>query len=84
MRMGKGSMFALGPPPAEEDDEDDMSDYAGDLDMSDMSSEEDAEGSGGPFDDYAQTLFDTEADPATRTDALRQAILTVLEEKGQA
>lgn len=80
---GKG-LFAVmgggGSAPSPEDD-DDLDDYAEDLEMSD--SEEEPEIGGGPFDAYAETVFDVDADPATRTDALRQAIETVLEERGR-
>ena len=84
--MGKGGLFAVAPPsssPDEEDDDSDLSDYAGDLEMGD-SATDDEDSAGGPFDAYAETVFDTEADPAARTDALRQAILTALEESGRA
>lgn len=81
--MAKRGLFAVTAPPPPEDDDDDMSDYAGDLEMGDPAGD-DTSDSGGPFDAYAETVFDDKADPASRTDALRQAILTVLEESGQA
>lgn len=78
--MGKGGLFAVSAPP-EEEDEPSLDDFSDDLAM--PAAEEEDEGVGGPFDAYAETAFDTEADPAARSDALRQAILTVLEESGQ-
>jgi hypothetical protein len=80
--MGKGGLFAVAPSSPDEEDDDDLSDYAGDLEMGDPA--EDTDDASGPFDAYAETAFDTEADPAARSDALRQAILTVLEESGRA
>ncbi len=83
---GKGGSFAMmgAPPsaPSAVDDDDDLDDYAEDLEMSDPEDEDVAIGAG-PFDAYAETVFDLDADPATRTDALRQAIETVLEERGR-
>lgn len=76
---GKGGLFAVMGPPSDEEEDDDLDDYAGDL-------EEDApaemEMGAGPFEAYAETVFDVDADPAARADALRQAILTALEERG--
>jgi hypothetical protein len=75
--MAKGGLFAVvGPPEAEDDD-----DFADDA----LPAEDDEampELGAGPFDAYAETVFDIEADPAARADALRQAILTILEERG--
>lgn len=79
--MGKGGLFAVATPP--EDEDDDLDDYSSDLEALDPE-EEDMGIGAGPFDAYAETAFDVEADPATRTDALRQAILTVLEESGRS
>jgi hypothetical protein len=83
MAARKGGLFAVmgGPRPAEEDD--DLDDYADDLELADDDSAEPEALGAGPFDAYAETVFDVEADPASRTDALRQAILTVLEERGR-
>jgi hypothetical protein len=78
--MGKGSLFAVASPSAEEDDE--LEDFSGDLEDLDMVDDGEAT-SAGPFDAYAETVFDVEADPAARSDALRQAILTALEESGR-
>lgn len=75
---GKGGLFAVVGPP-EPDDDEDLEDYGDDL-AADTEPEVDI--GAGPFDAYAETVFDIDADPATRTDALRQAILTVLEERG--
>jgi len=77
----KGGLFAVMGPPDDGGD-DDLEDFSGDLEEGDP--EEDMGIGAGPFDAYAETVFDVEADPASRTDALRQAILTVLEESGQA
>lgn len=78
--MGKGSLFAVASPPEEEDDA--LEDFSGDLEDLDMVDDGEAT-SAGPFDAYAETVFDLEADPAARSDALRQAILTALEESGR-
>lgn len=77
---GKGGLFAVMGPPDDGGD-DDLEDFSADLEEPE---EEDMGIGAGPFDAYAETVFDVEADPASRTDALRQAILTVLEESGQA
>lgn len=77
---GKGGLFAVASPALEEDDE--LDDFSGDLEDLDMVDDGEAT-SAGPFDAYAETVFDVEADPASRTDALRQAILTALEESGR-
>lgn len=76
---GKGGLFAVAAPPEEDDD---FEDFSGDLEDLDMVEDGEAQ-SAGPFDAYAETVFDLEADPASRTDALRQAILTALEESGR-
>lgn len=77
---GKGGLFAVSAPPAEE--EDDLEDFSGDLEDLDLVDDAEAT-SAGPFDAYAETVFDLQADPAERSDALRQAILTALEESGR-
>lgn len=79
MGPGKGGLFAVSSAPDDGSD-DDSEDYSSDLEPTDPSDDK-SDGSG-PFDAYAETVFDTEADPAARSDALRQAILTVLEESG--
>jgi hypothetical protein len=76
----KGGLFAVSAPPEEEDD--DLEDFSGDLEELDMADEAEP-ASAGPFDAYAETVFDVSADPAERSDALRQAILTALEESGR-
>lgn len=78
--MAKGGLFAVMGPPAlgGEDDEDDFSDDAAPAEEDDVGEAE----LGGPFDAYAETIFDPKADVAAKTDALRQAIMTLLEERG--
>jgi hypothetical protein len=78
--MGKpGGLFAA---PAPADEEDDPEEYAGDLD--DIEEPDESEPlAAGPFDSYAKTVFDENADPAERADALRQAIMTMIEESGR-
>lgn len=75
--MAKGGLFAVSSPA--EDDEDDYSDDA-------MPAEDDDEltepSLGGPFESYAATVFDPKADPAAKVEALREAILTLIEEGG--
>ena len=76
---GVGLFAVPAPPAAPEEDEDDL---AGDL--APLDSEESSEPEApmpGPFDAYAETVF-SDADTATKSDALRQAILCVLEERG--
>jgi hypothetical protein len=75
--MAKGGLFAVMGPP-EEEDEDDFSDDA----MPIAEDEEEPALGAGPFEAYAETVFDAEAPPEARSDALRQAILTILEERG--
>lgn len=76
--MAKGGLFAVAAPP--EMEEDDVEDYADDaLPVLD---EEAPELGAGPFDAYAETIF-SDADTPTKADALRQAILTILEEQGR-
>lgn len=87
MAARKG-LFALSSPrpAAEEDDDDldDLDDYAGDLELDDdVGGGMPPDIGAGPFDDYAATAFDPDADPAARSDALRQAILTIIEERGR-
>jgi len=74
--MAKGGLFAeMGPP---EEDDDDYSDDA--LPALDEEEEELAPGAG-PFEAYCEIALDANADYQARCDALRQAILTVLEEQ---
>lgn len=78
--MAKGGLFAIAAPPPDESEED-VDDYSGDA----LPADEDApdpELGAGPFEAYCQTAFDTEAPYEARCDALRQAILTILEERG--
>lgn len=75
--MAKGGLFAVAP--SVEDDDDDFSDDA-------LPAEDDDEMTepalGGPFDSYAATIFDAKADTAAKVEALREAILTLIEEMG--
>jgi hypothetical protein len=78
--MAKGGLFAvMGPPALGGDEEDDFSDDA-------LPPEEDGEAAedvgGGPFEAYCKTIFDDKADYQSRCDALREAISTMLEERG--
>lgn len=94
----KGGLFALmaGPPPragggkppsmpsaaasdAGADEEDDSGDS---MPVGDESDTSDSPPGAGPFDAYAETIFDPKSDTPTKTDALRQAILTLIEERG--
>lgn len=75
--MAKGGLFAVMGPPS--DDEDDFSDDAMPAEEDDMGADVEL---GGPFDAYAETIFDPKADTASKTEALRQAIMTLLEERG--
>lgn len=73
--LGLGSMGAA-------DDEFDEDEYADDaMPMSD-DEDMDLEGAGGPFEAYADTLLNPELPIEERTDALRQAIQTIIEEGG--
>jgi hypothetical protein len=77
--VAKGGLFAvMGPPEAE--DEDDYSDDA----MPALDDEEESEPAlgSGPFEAYCETVFDEKADYQSRCDALREAIMTLLEERG--
>ncbi|HET8762476.1 MAG TPA: hypothetical protein VFM12_03625 [Gemmatimonadales bacterium] len=78
----KGGLFAVVSPPAPEDEDDEAFSVDDDSMPVGDEEEESAEGMAGPFEAYAETVFDVKADPATRADALRQAIETVLEERG--
>jgi hypothetical protein len=60
-------------------DMDDGDDFAEDL--APPGDEEMPELGAGPFDAYAETVLDAEADPEDRKSALREAILTLIEEK---
>lgn len=72
-----GGLFAVvGPPEAEDDD--DFSDDA-------LPAEDDEampELGAGPFEAYCETALNADAPYEERCEALRQAILTVLEERG--
>ncbi len=75
--MAKGLFAVATPPEMEDDDADDYSDDASPVDEALSEPELGA----GPFDAYAETIF-SDADTVTKADALRQAILTILEERG--
>lgn len=78
---GKG-LFAIPASPDEEEGgdlaelEDDFAD-----DLEDDAAAPQLELDGGAFSSYAETVFDTNADPLAREDALKQAILTLVEEQ---
>jgi hypothetical protein len=74
---GKASLFAVSAPSSLEDDEDDFSDDA----LPSLDEVEDDPGAG-PFDAYAETVLDADAPIEERKDALRECILTLLEERG--
>lgn len=76
-----GGLFAVVGPPEEEDD--DLEDFSADLEEPLLGGEEEDPLGAGPLDAYAETIFDAEADPVARTDALRQFVLTVQEEAGR-
>lgn len=83
--MAKGGLFAVMGPPSKGgmggmmgEDDDDYSDDSAPAEEEDPGEVE----MGGPFDAYAETIFDPKADVAAKTDALRQAIMTLIEEKG--
>jgi hypothetical protein len=75
--MAKGGLFAVTSPPAEDDDDD----FADDA-LPAEDDEEMTEPMGGPFDSYAATIFDDKADVTAKIEALREAILTLIEEGG--
>jgi hypothetical protein len=72
-----GGLFAVMGPPAAEDD-DDFSDDA----LPAEDEEEMPELGAGPFEAYAETVFDPAASVEEKTEALRQALLTLIEERG--
>lgn len=72
--MAKGGLFAVVGPPTEDDE-----DYSDDAMPAE--DEEPMGEMGGPFDAYADTVLDAAASPEDRKEALRQAILTLIEER---
>lgn len=76
--MAKGGLFAV-VGPSEPEDEDDFSDDA-------LPAEDDDEAmpelGAGPFEAYCETVLNADAPYQERCDALRQAILTIIEERG--
>ncbi len=78
----KGGLFAISKgPPAPPEDDDTLYDVSDDALPAPEDEESGGEHLAGPFDAYAETVF-SDADPATKADALRQAIECVLEERG--
>jgi hypothetical protein len=77
----KGGLFAVSMPPALGGDDEEADDYSDDAAPAEGAPEPDELGAG-PFDAYAETVFDEKADVPTKSDALRQAILCILEERG--
>jgi len=76
---GKGLFAVVGGPPPEEED-DDLEDYSSDLEEDAPSMDLDV--GAGPFEAYCETVLDDKAPYEERCEALRQAILTVVEERG--
>ena len=76
----KHSLFAVSSAPADDAGDDD--DYSGDSLPADEESEPADTEPGGPFDAYAETVLDAKAPMGDRVSALREAILTLLEEQG--
>lgn len=69
------------PAPTSDAGEDDMSldDFSDDA-LEPAEDSEDADLGAGPFDAYADTVLDAEASPEDRKAALREAIMTLIEE----
>jgi hypothetical protein len=67
---------------SEPGDTGDSEDYSGDLQDPNENSENSDIGAG-PFDAYADTVLDAKASPEDRKAALREAILTLIEEQGK-
>lgn len=76
--MAKGGLFAALGPVEPEDDAEDYSDDA--LPIDDEAAE--PEIGAGPFEAYCETIFSETSSYEEKCDALRQAMLTVLEERG--
>lgn len=74
--MAKGGLFAVVGPP--EEGEDDLADDV----LPAEDEEEIPDVMAGPFEAYAETVLDPEAPHEERVEALRQAVLTLLEERG--
>jgi hypothetical protein len=75
--MAKGGLFAV-VGPSEPEDEDDFADDA----LPAEDEEDMPELGAGPFEAYCETVLNADAPYEERTEALRQAILTILEERG--
>jgi len=67
---------------APEDDEYDPDEYADDAELG-AGEDDDMGPMAGPFESYADTIFNPEATPEEKSSALREAILTVIEEQGR-
>jgi hypothetical protein len=74
----KGGLFAVASEPA--DDTDDYTDDA--LPAIDDEDGEATDPMAGPFESYCKTIFDDKADYQAKRDALREAIMTLIEEGG--
>lgn len=72
----KGGLFAVLPPPDEDEEADDTFD---DMDLE--PTEDEADDMGGAFESYAREATDPKASPEARVAALREAILSLLEEQ---
>lgn len=80
-KQGAASLFGMGQMMA--DDEDDFDDLTED-DLGPIEEEDEGEMAlgAGPFEAYAETIFSPDASTEEKTEALRQAFLTLLEEQG--
>jgi hypothetical protein len=77
--MAKGGLFSA-PAPADDDADDYSDDALPALDDEDAGDEPAA--SVGPFESYCETIFDEKSDYQAKCDALREAIMTLIEEGG--
>jgi hypothetical protein len=79
---GLFSMQAPSPSAAEPagDELESLDDYSGDLDEPGEGDGADEVDMAGPFDAYAETVLDAKASPEDRKAALREAIMTLIEE----
>jgi hypothetical protein len=76
-RGGIGLLIA----PEEPEDEFVEDEFDGDLDSMGLSTAGDPDVEGGAFEAYADTVFNPEASLEERSSALREAILTLVEEQ---
>lgn len=70
----KGGLFAMLPPPEEDDEGEDV-----DMELDLEPTEDEAEDMGGAFESYAREALGGKASPA-QVSALREAILSLIEE----